>query len=146
MQIWCNNAYLCKLVSGRSFWHMSHTFHSNLTFSFLFLSYFHFYLSNCGHSWDSLPHSVSDLTRASIYIYHMNGHTWDSLPSSVSGHGAQSPYIYIFLTFQSLIFFTFPHISIIHISHISSHFIISCHMHVFSSFSFFIVNYNSPFS
>ena len=59
--------------------------------------YIHSFLHICGHSWDSLPNSVSDLIR--IYLFNMNSHIWDSLPSLVSNRGAQSPHSYTFLTF-----------------------------------------------
>ena len=43
MQIWWNNACLCKLVSSRNSRHTSHTFHTNATFSFLFF-FFHIFI------------------------------------------------------------------------------------------------------
>ena len=106
MQIWYNNACLCKLVSGRSSWHTLHTFHTNFTSFFFFFSFiFLFFIYNYGHSWDSLLNSVLDLTRARIYISYEWPYLRLSAQLSLKSWSSISTHIH------------FPHIS-----HISLHF------------------------
>ena len=76
----------------------THFTQSSLLFSFLF---FFLFIYIYGHSWDSLPSLVSDLTHACIYII-----TWMATPETLCPAQSQA----VELSLHTHIFLTIPHI------------------------------------